>query len=298
MAEDNRGLVIKRGAELEEILKNKFGAQGNGLGQRLTDVEDRLAPELTQKLRFIVGIRNKAAHEPDFQLYDPEKFKRTCDEAKEMLDTMRVWARFPSGVDISRTRVPAPAPSKTDTSKLNKKNPANKTFLSSISWLLYAGIIMALAVQFTRANSWSIPFFKSYEDAFATSFFVSALGVAHTAYIWQNAYVSFGLVLTTIGGFTWQYKWMLPVVKTYEIPLYVGIFLILYGIVPQFLGTISAIIGSSFLAVELWLMFTKGLTAVHYGNLLASVILIGLSVLMLRRYKRLRETGAFRKSKT
>ena len=72
---DNISLVIRRSAELEKILKNKFGAQGNGLGQRVHYVEDRLAPELTKKLFWIVGIRNDAAHEPEsFQLHNPEKF--------------------------------------------------------------------------------------------------------------------------------------------------------------------------------------------------------------------------------
>ncbi|MEH2261700.1 hypothetical protein [Nostoc sp.] len=175
----------------------------------------------------------------------------------------------------------------------SKKHPSKH--LKSISFLLYAGIIMALAVQFARANAWSLPIFKSYEDAFATSFFLVALGIAHTAHTWKNNYVALGLFLTTIGGFAWKYKWILPVFKTYEIPLSVGIFLILYGSVPQFVGGTLVIVGSLLLSVELWLMFTKGLGAIHAGNLLASLIFLGLSVLMFRRQKKLQKTGIFRK---
>ncbi|MDF5711194.1 MAG: hypothetical protein PUP90_26860 [Nostoc sp. S4] len=177
-----------------------------------------------------------------------------------------------------------------------QKPPASH--LKSISFLLYTGIIMALAVQFAHANAWSLPFFKSYGDAFATSFFLVALGIGHTAYIWQNSYVGLGIVLTTIGGFAWKLKWVLPVIKTYGIPLYVGIFLILYGTIPEFVGGTLVILGCLLLSVELWLMFTKGLAAIHYGNLLVSLMFLGLIVLMFRRQKKLQETGLFTNRKT
>lgn len=169
--------------------------------------------------------------------------------------------------------------------------------LKSISFLLYAGIIMALVVQFAHANAWTLPLFKSYGDAFATSFFITAIGIAHTAYIWRNNYLSLGLFLTTIGSFAWKYKWILPIFKTYQIPLYIGIFLILYGVFPQFLGIPLLIGGSLLLIVELGLMFTGGLAAIHLGNLLASVVLIGLSALMFRRQKKLGKTGIFQSRK-
>lgn len=281
MAEDNMSLkVLLRAEKFEEILEKKFGAEGDGLGQRIHSVKDRLGNELTKKLLQINRKRNEAAHKPSsFKLDDPEEFFRECDEAKAMLDTMKVSENVPSGLDSSKS---------------SRKIPADQNHFNSISFLFYAGIIMALSVQFARANAWSLPLFKSYEDAFATSFFLTACGVAHTAYIRQNTYVSLGLVLTTIGGFAWKYKWILPIVKTYQIPLYVGILFILYGIVPQLLGAIFITAGSLLLIVELWLAFTKGLAAVHYGNLLASVIFIGLSTLMFRRQKKLARTGAFR----
>jgi len=277
---DNIILVLIRAEEFESILENKFGAKGDGLGKRVHYVERRLGPELTQKLLWIVGIRNDAAHKPStFQLYDLEKFIRICDEAKAMLDTKAVPNSSFSRLTSFQTKV--------------KKILSSQPYISSISFLFYAGIIMALAVQFARANSWSVPLFKSYEDAFATSFFLTICGVAHTIYTGGNGYVSFGLILTTIGGFAWKYKWVIPVIKTYEIPLYVGIFLIFYGAFPQLLGIPLAIGGSLLLMVELWLMFTKGLAAVHYGNLLASVILLGISALMFRRQKKLSKTGVF-----
>lgn len=266
--------VLIRAEEFESILEDKFGAKGDGLGKRVHSVKRSLGPELTENLLWIARIRNDAAHKPStFQLYDPEKFIRKCDEAKAMLNATAVPNRsFPGLANLQK----------------------RFSFINSISFLIYTGIAMALAVQFARANAWSLPLFKSYEEGFATSLFLTLCGVAHTAYILESGYVSLGLFLTTIGGFAWKYKWVLPVVKTYEIPLYVGIFLILYGAFPQLLGIPLVIGGSLLLMVELWLMFTKGLAAVHYGNLLASVILLGISALMFHRQKKLSKIGVFR----
>lgn len=213
----------------------------------------------------------------------------------------KVWTRSNQGIPLDeKGSKPPPNPHKNTSSSDSTSNTTPQSerppvsYVRSISFLFYAGIIMTLAVQFAHANTWALPLFKSYEDAFATSLFLTVCGVAHTACIWENGYVGFGLILTTIGGFAWKYKWVLPVVKTYGVPLCFGILFILYGIVPQLLGGILITAGSLLLIVELWLAFTKGLAAVHYGNLLVSVIFIGLSTLMFRRQKKLARTGAFR----
>jgi hypothetical protein len=84
----DRDLVIKRSVELENILRNDFGAQGSGLGQYAISVQHLLPTQLSKQLRWIGGIRNKAAHEAEFQLYDPIKFNNVCDEAKAALDAI------------------------------------------------------------------------------------------------------------------------------------------------------------------------------------------------------------------
>lgn len=92
----DRDIVISRSAELEKILKDKFGAEGSGLGQQAINIQHLLTAELSEKLRSIAGIRNKAAHEANFELYNPEKFIRMCDEAKAMLTALSTSTRTTS----------------------------------------------------------------------------------------------------------------------------------------------------------------------------------------------------------
>jgi hypothetical protein len=182
--------------------------------------------------------------------------------------------------------------------KIEKENSSTTTSVKRVrnfSKLLYISIIMAFCVQFFYLHKWQFLFFKSYEYAFATSFFLFACGVSRTAQIWENSWVGFGIFLTTIGGFTWKYKWILPIFKTYEIPLFIGVCMVLYGLIPQLLGLIFIIPGAFLLFQELDLMFTKGLAAIHYTNLFASIILIFLSAKMYNRYENMKTRGVFRR---
>lgn len=166
--------------------------------------------------------------------------------------------------------------------------------LKSISFLFYAGIIMALAVQLASANGWTFLFFKSYEDAFATSIFLIAVGAAHTSFTWHNGYLGFGVISTTIGGFAWKYKWIMPIIGTYEVPLCIGISLILYAVFPKFIGIIFFIAGIFLLGIEIFLALSQGLSAVHYNIALLAVALLGLSFLMKRRHEKISEGGLFK----
>lgn len=164
----------------------------------------------------------------------------------------------------------------------------------SISFLFYAGIIMALAVQLASANGWTFLFFKSYEDAFATSIFLIAFGAAHTSFLWHNGYLGFGLISTTIGGFAWKYKWIMPIIGTYEVPLCIGISLILYAVFPRFIGIIFFIAGIFLLGIEIFLALSQGLSAVHYNIALLAIALLGLSFLMKRRHRKISANGLFK----
>jgi Ankyrin repeat len=82
---DDVKTVLVRSSEFEKILKSKFRAEGDGLGQQVRNIQKLLPVQLVKKLRWISGVRNKAAHDPlSFQM--PEKFLKICDEAKVMLD--------------------------------------------------------------------------------------------------------------------------------------------------------------------------------------------------------------------
>ncbi len=281
--------VLIRAEALENIFKKDFKAQGNGLKELANSVKYKIGSDAVKKIGHIARIRNEAAHSPStFKFDDRDRFFTDCSDAKEML--LSKLENPENSFAANLTSQLESIKSKFDVSESRKKAPADTSLIRSISYLIYIGIIMALVVQFASANSWSLPFFKSYGDAFATAFFLFACGAARTAYIWQNGYVGLGIFLTTIGGFTLKYKWNLPIVSTYEVPLYTGIFLILYGSFPKLLGLAFLIPGIVLLVIELWLAFTMGLAAVHSMNLLASVVFIGISYLMFQRHKKISQT--------
>ncbi|WP_423186838.1 hypothetical protein ACO1PK_01075 [Alishewanella sp. d11] len=55
-------LVIKGSKLLENILKTRFSAEGKGLHEYTTSIENQLPQALTKKLRWIASVRNQFVH--------------------------------------------------------------------------------------------------------------------------------------------------------------------------------------------------------------------------------------------
>jgi hypothetical protein len=82
-------LVITRVKALESLLEQVLGATGKGLHEKVSSVQDRLAPALVKKLRFVATVRNKIVHEADYQrIDDRDGFVRACDEAEAGLKAL------------------------------------------------------------------------------------------------------------------------------------------------------------------------------------------------------------------
>ncbi len=60
-------LIIKRAKHIEELLTD-IGGTGSSLHDLATSLEDKLTKVMVEELRFIATIRNKALHEPYFEL--------------------------------------------------------------------------------------------------------------------------------------------------------------------------------------------------------------------------------------
>jgi tetratricopeptide (TPR) repeat protein len=102
---DDVKLVLIRSAELEDILKSKFQAKGDGLGQQVRSVEDRLPLPLVKKIKWISRIRNEASHQPlTFKM--PEKYTQSCDEAKIMLEQLEISASSADAKNTTQNYVP------------------------------------------------------------------------------------------------------------------------------------------------------------------------------------------------
>ncbi|PSC72633.1 hypothetical protein C2E20_3848 [Micractinium conductrix] len=59
-------LVIRSSKDLEYILEAYLGAQGKGLHEKCSSVQQYLTPALVKKIRYLATIRNKLVHERQF----------------------------------------------------------------------------------------------------------------------------------------------------------------------------------------------------------------------------------------
>ena len=77
--------VVKRTRRLEALLRLRYHADGRGLHQLVTSVEERLPHDVIAKLRYVATIRNKVVHDEDYQLDDRKHFLAVCDECEKEL---------------------------------------------------------------------------------------------------------------------------------------------------------------------------------------------------------------------
>jgi hypothetical protein len=82
-------VAVRQCKELESILRTKHGAEGKGLHQLVTSVEGGLPSDLVRILRRIATIRNKIAHEAEYERFDDKKgFLADCAAAKKQLNAL------------------------------------------------------------------------------------------------------------------------------------------------------------------------------------------------------------------
>lgn len=79
MAQDPYKEIIGRAKRYEGILVRRYGATGNGLGEKVRSVEHKLSPDLVRKLMSINRTRNRLAHEEGFsQFVNVREFQQDC----------------------------------------------------------------------------------------------------------------------------------------------------------------------------------------------------------------------------
>jgi len=84
--------VTQISQQLEQLLANKYGAEGRGLHEKLTSVEGRIPGFIQKKIRYIATMRNKATHE-DVKIAKQNyaSIKKAYDEVSAALDDRPVF---------------------------------------------------------------------------------------------------------------------------------------------------------------------------------------------------------------
>ena len=82
-------LAVTRTKALESLLEQTLDATGKGLHEKVSSVQQKLAPALVKKLRFIATVRNRIVHESDYaKIDDRDGFVQACDEAEAELNAL------------------------------------------------------------------------------------------------------------------------------------------------------------------------------------------------------------------
>lgn len=80
-------IVIEYTVRLERLLKESYGATGNGFGQLITSVADRLPDNLVREGRRLAAMRNRVVHE-HVPLENRRDFIRRCERLEKKLSQL------------------------------------------------------------------------------------------------------------------------------------------------------------------------------------------------------------------
>ncbi len=83
-----------RTRRLEQLLKQQYHAEGQGMHQLITSCEDRLPHDVVQQLRFIATVKNKSVYQNSFRFDNKSDFIDVCNDCMFRLtprSTRFIW---------------------------------------------------------------------------------------------------------------------------------------------------------------------------------------------------------------
>lgn len=81
----DRAAILEKAIQVESLLGD-LGGEGRGIHDKLTCIEQEFDVSMVKKIRRIASIRNKAAHEIDFET-DMASFHRVANEVIDCLES-------------------------------------------------------------------------------------------------------------------------------------------------------------------------------------------------------------------
>lgn len=81
----DRAAILEKAIHVESLLAD-LGGEGRGIHDKLTCIEQEFDVSMVKKIRRVASIRNKAAHEIDFET-DMVSFHRVADEVIHCLES-------------------------------------------------------------------------------------------------------------------------------------------------------------------------------------------------------------------
>lgn len=81
----DRAAILEKAIKVESLLAD-LGGEGRGIHDKLTCIEQEFDVSMVKKIRRVASIRNKSAHEIDFET-DMVSFHRVADEVTNCLES-------------------------------------------------------------------------------------------------------------------------------------------------------------------------------------------------------------------
>jgi len=124
----NIDAVIKISKRLESILVDRFGAEGKGLHEKLSSVQDKIPKAVANKIRWIATIRNKLIHEDGYELQNRTEVDIAANYIISELNNISIAYEG----DIANNII------KVDSTHSLIKNISTVIFLFSFSWFIFS----------------------------------------------------------------------------------------------------------------------------------------------------------------
>jgi hypothetical protein len=98
------GHVVVMSAQIEDMLRERLGAQGRGLHELIESCGRKLPPAIAGRLRFFATIRNKLVHTGGHEVQLDENFLDQCNEIKGKLELQFGKTRTPRRLKLASKR--------------------------------------------------------------------------------------------------------------------------------------------------------------------------------------------------
>lgn len=82
------GKIVRVSRELETDLSKYLGAEGKGLHEKVTSVQEKLTANDVKRIRFIASIRNNLVHDADSNI-SKERIETAYTEAVKVSDSLK-----------------------------------------------------------------------------------------------------------------------------------------------------------------------------------------------------------------
>ena len=82
--------ILEKTRKIETLLIINYHANGKGLHEKISSVENEINSAEVKKLRWIATMRNKSVHEDGFEIEDLNSFLEECDNVINLLDSHNV----------------------------------------------------------------------------------------------------------------------------------------------------------------------------------------------------------------